>query len=352
MRRDYSQELEPEVREKMKKNLVYVGIFSIVMLFAGFTSAYIVSMGDSFWLKFPLPSAFWISTTVIVLSSIFLQLGIMFIKKGDVSKLKIFISLSLLMGAAFIYFQFKGYGQLIDMGAHGAKNNIMVSDGRYGDYYLIKYNGDFIQVDGNKYLVGAKELTDGQMKELQQFMKQFEKVKRNEQPQVSSYGKKFILYLNNTPLSLIDGKLTTTEGKELPYTDLLRLSQLAINVRDKRGDFFVRGEYGKDFKIYFKGKELQYVNRELQMDGRKLDKYLQLKAMDAADTSTNYLYLITFVHLLHILIAILYLIKLVINSFSGVFTAENNLSLRAGAIFWHFLGLLWIYLLLFLLFIH
>jgi cytochrome c oxidase subunit 3 len=130
MKRDFSKELDPKVREKMKKNLVYVMIFSVVMLFGGFTSAYLVSMGDTFWLKFPLPSAFWISTSVIVLSSIFLQLGITFVKKGDLSKLKIFVSLALVMGAAFIYFQFKGYGQLVDMGAHAVNNHIIVTDGR------------------------------------------------------------------------------------------------------------------------------------------------------------------------------------------------------------------------------
>ena len=48
---NYEKEMDPLVKEKMKKNLVYVGIFSIVMLFAGFTSAYIVTMGDSFWLN-------------------------------------------------------------------------------------------------------------------------------------------------------------------------------------------------------------------------------------------------------------------------------------------------------------
>ena len=50
-------EMDPLVKEKMKKNLVYVSIFSGVMLFAGLTSAYIVSMGDSFWIKFPLPTS-------------------------------------------------------------------------------------------------------------------------------------------------------------------------------------------------------------------------------------------------------------------------------------------------------
>lgn len=352
MKRDFSKELDPKVREKMKKNLVYVMIFSVVMLFGGFTSAYLVSMGDTFWLKFPLPSAFWISTTVIVLSSIFLQLAITFIKKGDLSKLKIFVSLALVMGAAFIYFQFKGYGQLVDMGAHAVNNHIIVTDGRYGDYYLVKYKGDFIEIDGNKFMHGGQEMSKAQLKEYQDFMKQFEKLEVKSQPKVSSYGDKFVLYLNNSPLAMINGVLTSAEGKELQYTDRMRLSQLAVHVRDERGDFFLKGEYGKDFKIYFKGKELQYVNRDLQMDGRKLDRYLQLKAMDSADTATSFLYIITVLHLLHILIAILYLAKLTINSFSGAFTAQENIGLRVGAIFWHFLGLLWIYLLLFLLFIH
>ncbi|MFN9110637.1 MAG: hypothetical protein ACK5XN_11275, partial [Bacteroidota bacterium] len=168
------------------------------------------------------------------------------------------------------------------------------------------------------------------------FMKQFEKVERGSLPIVKNYAKKFIIYLNNSPLGLIDGKLKTVEGKELEYTDLLRLSQLAVNIRDKRGDFFMRGEYGKDFALFYKGKELQYVNRDLQLDGRKIDKYLQNRAMESADTATSYLYLITFVHLLHIIIAILYLFRLVKHSYTGVFTAEENLSLRVGAIFWHF----------------
>lgn len=34
-----------ELKFKMKKNLVYVAIFAIVMFFAGLTSAYYVSMG-------------------------------------------------------------------------------------------------------------------------------------------------------------------------------------------------------------------------------------------------------------------------------------------------------------------
>lgn len=353
MKRDFSKELSPEVREKMKKNLVYVGIFSIVMMFAGFTSAYIVSMGDSFWLKYPMPPAFWMSTAVIVLSSVFLELAIRAAKKDAFSRLKLFITLTFLSGIAFIYFQFKGYGELIDLGAHAANNHIIVTDGKYGDYFEVKMKGKFVEVNGNDYLISGKKMSDSEMKSLQSFTNQFLTLERNKPYSVKdSYGKKFILYHESQPLGLINGKLTTPDGKELQYVDLMRLRDLAVNIRDGRGDFFVKGEMGKDFHIYFKGKELEYKNRELHYEGHKLSRYLQIKAMETADTATSYLYIITFLHLLHILVTMIYMSKMTIGSFSGRFNSQENLSLRLGAIFWHFLGLLWLYLLLFLLFIH
>ena len=180
MKTDFSNELSPEVREKMKKNLVYVGIFSIIMLFAGFTSAYIVSMGDSFWLKYPMPSAFWVSTTIIVISSVCIELGIRFVKQNNQKLLKLFVTLTLLLGMGFVYFQFKGYKELIDSGIHPVNNHIIVTEGRYGDYYEIKYKGSFLEVDGNKYLLNGKELTRVQLQDVQKFMSQFLTFKRNQ----------------------------------------------------------------------------------------------------------------------------------------------------------------------------
>ena len=101
---DYSKEIDPIVNEKMKKNLVYVSIFSIIMLFAGFTSAYIVMMGDSFWLKYPLPSGFWLSTGSIVASSITFILAIAAIKKNNQTLLKIFMALTVALGIAFMHY--------------------------------------------------------------------------------------------------------------------------------------------------------------------------------------------------------------------------------------------------------
>jgi cytochrome c oxidase subunit 3 len=132
----------------------------------------------------------------------------------------------------------------------------------------------------------------------------------------------------------------------------MRLSYLAMNIQDGRGDFFVRGEFGKDFHVYFKGKKLEYKNRRLHYKGKELSNYLQIKATETADSATSFLYLISAVHLAHVFFAMFYLLKVSIYSFTGKFDAQNNLSLRLGAIFWHFLGILWIYLMVFLILIH
>jgi len=338
--------------EKAKKSLVYVGILSVIMLFGGMTSAYIVSMGDSFWLKFPLPKAFWISTAVIITSSIFLQIAVRSARSGNKKILKLAISITFILGILFIYFQFKGYGQLVKNGVHATGNYILVTNGRYGDYFEVKYKGDFIEINGNDYLIKGQKMSPAQIIEYQDFMSQFEVVNEKEPFKVRHYGEKFIIYFQNTPLQLKNKILVQDGDEELNYVDRVRLRDLAWNVRDLRGDFFVRGEMGKDFHIYYKGEELHYQKRELRLNGKRLSNYLQIKSMESADTSSSYLYIITFMHLLHVIVTMFYMIKLVIHSFIGKINQQNNIAIRTGAIFWHFLGLLWLYLLLFLLFIH
>lgn len=352
MKQEFSTDGNKEQVDKARKNLVYVSMFSIIMLFAGLTSAYIVSMGDSFWLKFTLPSAFWVSTAIIAISSICIQSAVFFAKKGNMSAMKGAIAITFVLGISFIYFQFKGYGQLIDNGVHAVGNNIIVTDGKYGDYFEVKYKGDFIEVNGNDFLLKGKKMNDSEMAAYQSFMSQFLIVDETAPFNVKQYGKDFEIYFLNSPLTLEAGVLTSEEDGKLKFLDRARLKDLAVNVRDNRGDFFVKGDLGKDFHVYYKGKELQYENRELQMNGKKLTNYLQIKSMEAADTASSYLYLITFLHLLHIMVTMFYILKLVIHSFSGKINKEENLTLQMGAIFWHFLGLLWLYLLLFLLFIH
>ena len=109
---DLSKDKDPVVNEKMKKNLVYVSIFSIVMFFAGLSSAYIVLMGDSMWVKAGIPNAFWWSSAFIALSSFSFVYAIKMAKQNELKMLKACMSITLLMGLIFVYFQWNS----VDLG--------------------------------------------------------------------------------------------------------------------------------------------------------------------------------------------------------------------------------------------
>lgn len=344
-------EMSPELKEKMKKNLVYVGIFSVVMLFAGLTSGYYVSMGKSFWLKYPLPNGFYLSTLFIALSSLSFWFAIQSAKKDKQGQLKGAMLATLVFGAGFIYYQFVGYGQLVDKGVNPV-NDILVTNGRYGEYFEFKYKGSLVAVDGNNYLINGQVIQDAEFQQIQSYFKQFEKLSRTTAKRINVQNQDIELFYNGSPVLIKNKLLYINDSTQFTYTDELRLSELAVNIRDNRGDFFAHGTYGKDFTIYYAGKELQYKNRTLLYKGIPLKPHMQLSAMQSADTASAYLYLISFVHLLHVLIALLYLVKVAIASFTGKFNSQNTLSLRLSSIFWHFLGLLWLYLLVFLIFIH
>ncbi len=353
MKKSFEGELAPEVREKMKKNIVYLAIFSIVMMFAGLTSAYIVSMGDSFWVKIALPPAFYVSTAIIIISSLTFFLAIRKARQNNKKGLCVWISLTFLLGIGFAISQFKGYEELSSRGVHFSFNSILVNEGRYGDYYTLKYKGDHLLVDGNNYIIAGKTLSNDQKLPIQEIGKQLEFADNDSGiANLKGYGDVFEIYYEGTPLTYVDGNFVKVNGEIVGNHDLYRLRRWAEHIRDGRGDFFISGELGKDFDIFYKNQKLEYHDRAIYYDGQKLKPYLLNKAMDSADTASSYLYIITVLHLLHIIGTLLFMIGTLIYSFSGKYSSGDSLGLRATGIFWHFLGLLWLYLLLFLLFIH
>lgn len=353
MKESYESELTPQVKEKLKKNLVYIAIISIVMLFGGLTSGYIVSMGDNFWLKFPFPKPFIISTVLIVISSVTFMIAIRFAKMNKMAMLKLFMAITMLLGIGFTYFQFKGYGKLIDNGIFFSSNRIMVNEGRYEDYYTLKMDGNHLVVDGNDYYLEGKLVTEAQKEEISKFAAQFiEADAIHGLKNVKNYGNDIVLMYKDEPLTLLNENLMLPNGDVLKSHDLYRLKYFAYHLKDGRGDFYIRGKFGEDFQVYFKNQELSYKDRSLYKGDQKLNAYLQNSAMDAPDTASSYLYILTFLHLLHIIVTLLFMIKTVTYSISGKYNSEDTLGLRVTSIFWHFLGLLWLFLLLFLLFIH
>jgi cytochrome c oxidase subunit 3 len=108
---------EKERDDRSKKLLLLFGMLSMFMMFAGLTSAYIVSASRKDWIhEMVLPSAFTFSTIVIVMSSITIHFAKLAIKRDDRKNTTLFLLGTLALGIAFVFFQFKGFSQIVDMG--------------------------------------------------------------------------------------------------------------------------------------------------------------------------------------------------------------------------------------------
>ncbi len=106
-----------ERSDKSKKMLLWFAMISIVMMFAGLTSAYVVSSSRPDWLKdFKLPVAFVISTVLILVSSGTFILAKNAVKKGNREAASGLLLVTLALGVGFVISQFYGFGQIIDMG--------------------------------------------------------------------------------------------------------------------------------------------------------------------------------------------------------------------------------------------
>ena len=101
-----------------------MAIASMIMMFAAFTSAYLVKKGDpnGGWENFRLPDVFWISTVAIVLSSITAHLAVRTLKNNNKNAHKLFLILTVALGFAFIYLQYLGWKNLVQIGMYVSGN--------------------------------------------------------------------------------------------------------------------------------------------------------------------------------------------------------------------------------------
>lgn len=127
---DYTSQPEGEKIIRAKKMMLWFGIVGLSMMFAGLTSAYIVSKERKDWLTdFELPQAFYISTAVIILSSLTMILTKRAIKNNATRQARLFLGATLLLGGGFMYLQFVGFDEIIANGYFftGSESNVTTS---------------------------------------------------------------------------------------------------------------------------------------------------------------------------------------------------------------------------------
>lgn len=234
--------MEKEEKEKIvrsKKFMMWLGVVSIVMMFAGLTSGYVVLQADNYWVRFALPNGFWFSSIFILASSATLFLAMKAVRNNNSSAIKKFTLLTMIFGLAFMGSQYYAWKQLIE------KGNFFV------------------------------------------------------------------------------GKIA-----------------------------HLKGEYGKDYVIMNQGAELNFIDGNFYAPSDlSLAEPLNEKINDKFNTSSGYLYVLTALHFIHVLVGILVLMVVLFNAYRNKYSSDNPLGMELCSIYWHFLTGLWVYLFIFLLFI-
>jgi len=127
---DLTKSTQKEKNERAKKMMLWFGMVSLIMAFAGWTSAYIVSSSREDWLQdLNLPSLFYVSTAVIITSSMTYILAKRAIKKGSSNRCTFWLFTTLVLGALFIILQFNGFSQMVAEGYYftGPTSSIKMS---------------------------------------------------------------------------------------------------------------------------------------------------------------------------------------------------------------------------------
>ncbi len=349
---DNGNQISPELNKKMKKNLMWIFIFAVIMIFAGLTSGYVVSQGGTFWVTIKMPAAFNISTVAIVLSSICLFIAQKAVKQGKQGLVKISLGLAFLFGIIFGIYQFVGWGDLYKNG-NALSSNIMNTRGRYGKYFSLSYEGKEISYNNASFYYKGEEMSPDLLSEMKSFSSDIMEGYKTEGHvySLTDYGSKFSLSYREKLMTYVNGQFMI-EGVLLSASQHERLDRFAENIVNDRGDFIMKGKYGEDFVIFYAGDELEYSNRTFFRNGSQLSALHVDKLMKQGNTASSYIYAFSGIHLLHWIGGIIALLVMFIKGLQLRYSESDYLGITLGSTYWHFLGILWLYLYAFLIFIH
>lgn len=113
------------------------------------------------------------------------------------------------------------------------------------------------------------------------------------------------------------------------------------------------GVYGEDYTIARKGISLEMVNGQFFMpeDVERI-KPLNDEMADQANAASQYIYVLTALHLAHLVFGLLAMAFMAFKALRVGYSVQDNVGLWAGTIYWHFLGGLWVVLLSFFVLVH
>ncbi|WP_144604174.1 cytochrome c oxidase subunit 3 [Algoriphagus algorifonticola] len=110
----YVDMVEQPISMHPKKFALWLFMVTVVMIFAALTSAYIVRQAEGNWLDYELPNIFWVTSGIVVLSSVFLHFAYVSAKKDNISQLRTGMVVAVVLGLAFLVGQWYSWVALVD----------------------------------------------------------------------------------------------------------------------------------------------------------------------------------------------------------------------------------------------
>ncbi|RLD19016.1 MAG: cytochrome oxidase subunit III [Bacteroidetes bacterium] len=95
---------------------LWAAMASILMMFGAFTSAYLVRQAAGNWQEYQVPEIFYISTIVLLASSACVHYAFAAFKNGEKNKYQVTLTITLVLGIAFIVLQYYGWNALYNIG--------------------------------------------------------------------------------------------------------------------------------------------------------------------------------------------------------------------------------------------
>lgn len=125
------------------KFTLWVAIGSILMMFAGLTSAYIVKRSQVSWLMIEIPLIFWYSTVAIIASSVAIQLSLKALKQRNMVMYRRWLMITAVLGVLFLVLQVIGFAQfgasdirLVGAGSNASYSFLLAISGMHGLHVL------------------------------------------------------------------------------------------------------------------------------------------------------------------------------------------------------------------------
>ena len=106
----------PLQRVHPKKFALWIALASITMMFGAFTSAYLVKQAAGNWLEYRMPSIFYVSTAILLLSSIVLHMSYKSFVRANFKVYKALLTTGFVLGFTFVILQYLGWQDLFSKG--------------------------------------------------------------------------------------------------------------------------------------------------------------------------------------------------------------------------------------------